>query len=214
MGFSLFNKVSKRKETVFDKRRADRHQTNALSCHLGGVQDISATGMKLNCEGKPPVKIGQVIDVKLNSGSHRIPVRAQVVWIKRRGFKTFTIGLRFVNIKKSLQAAIESMGMFGFIDLEAVAQQKKQKYGDPYAAREKKRIEATVNLPDYYGILNVASDVSAGEIQQAFRTLARKYHPDVADSAKEAAMFVKISEAYDVLHDAAKRKTYDLRRAG
>ena len=177
------------------------------------VLDISMSGMKLKCEGKPPVKLGQVIEIKLDSGSQRLPIQAQVVWIKRRGFKTFTMGLRFVNIKKSLMAAVESLGMFGYIDLEAVAKRKKQKYGDPYAAREKHRIKASVEFPDYYAILEVQDSATSDDIQKAFRSLARIHHPDVSKTDADAQKFLQISEAYEVLHDPAKRKTYDALRA-
>ncbi|MDD4465937.1 MAG: J domain-containing protein [Dehalococcoidales bacterium] len=63
---------------------------------------------------------------------------------------------------------------------------------------------------DYYKTLGVNRSASEKEIKQAFRKLARKYHPDVNPNNKEAeARFKEISEAYDVLHDADKRKKYD-----
>ena len=63
---------------------------------------------------------------------------------------------------------------------------------------------------DYYQILGVDRSASEKTIKQAFRKLARKYHPDVNPNNKEAeAKFKEISEAYDVLHDAEKRKKYD-----
>ncbi len=63
---------------------------------------------------------------------------------------------------------------------------------------------------DYYKILGVAKDASAGDIKKAYRKLALKYHPDHAsgDKAKEEK-FKEISEAYAVLSDAEKRKNYD-----
>lgn len=63
---------------------------------------------------------------------------------------------------------------------------------------------------DYYKILGVSRTASEKDIKQAFRKLARKYHPDVNPNNKEAeAKFKEISEAYDVLHDSQKRKKYD-----
>jgi molecular chaperone DnaJ len=63
---------------------------------------------------------------------------------------------------------------------------------------------------DYYNILGISRSASEKDIKQAFRKLARKYHPDVNPNNKEAeAKFKEISEAYDVLHDADKRKKYD-----
>jgi len=64
--------------------------------------------------------------------------------------------------------------------------------------------------PDYYGELGVKKGASAGEIKKAYRKLARRYHPDANQGDKQAEeRFKRISEAYDVLGDAEKRKQYD-----
>jgi molecular chaperone DnaJ len=63
---------------------------------------------------------------------------------------------------------------------------------------------------DYYELLGVARTATPEEIRKAFRTLALKYHPDRNPGNKEAEQkFKKISQAYDVLSDAEKRKQYD-----
>jgi DnaJ-class molecular chaperone len=68
---------------------------------------------------------------------------------------------------------------------------------------------------DYYKALGVAEKASADEIKKAYRKLAKQYHPDSTggDKAKESR-FKDISNAYDVLGDAKKRKLYDEIRAG
>ncbi len=63
---------------------------------------------------------------------------------------------------------------------------------------------------DYYKTLNVQRNASAKDIKQAYRRLARKYHPDVnpGDAAAEQK-FKDISEAYSVLENPENRRTYD-----
>ena len=63
---------------------------------------------------------------------------------------------------------------------------------------------------DYYQVLGVARDADESTIKRAYRQLARKYHPDVADDKKAAeSHFKEINEAYEVLSDAQKRSNYD-----
>jgi curved DNA-binding protein len=66
------------------------------------------------------------------------------------------------------------------------------------------------DFKDYYGILGVKRESTADEIRNAFRKLARKYHPDVARDKKHAEeRFKEINEAYEVLSDPDKRSRYD-----
>lgn len=63
---------------------------------------------------------------------------------------------------------------------------------------------------DFYDILGVSRSASDKEIRQAYRRLARKYHPDVNRSdPKGEERFKEINEAYQVLGDPEKRKKYD-----
>jgi DnaJ-class molecular chaperone len=63
---------------------------------------------------------------------------------------------------------------------------------------------------DYYDVLGVSKGASADEIKQAYRKLARRYHPDMNKDNKQAEeKFKEVQEAYDVLSDAAKRRNYD-----
>lgn len=62
---------------------------------------------------------------------------------------------------------------------------------------------------DYYEILGVDKNASDAEIKSAYRKLAKKYHPDVNKEEGAAEKFKEIGEAYSILGDAEKRKTYD-----
>jgi DnaJ-class molecular chaperone len=67
-----------------------------------------------------------------------------------------------------------------------------------------------VDFKDYYTTLGVSKNASDKEIKQAFRRLARKYHPDVNPGDKGSeARFKEINEANEVLSDPVKRKKYD-----
>jgi curved DNA-binding protein len=71
-----------------------------------------------------------------------------------------------------------------------------------------------MDFKDYYEILGVAPNAEKKVIQQTFRQLARKFHPDVNPGSKEAEeKFKTINEAYQVLSDAKQRKKYDELRA-
>ena len=63
---------------------------------------------------------------------------------------------------------------------------------------------------DYYEVLGVPKNASDADIKKAFRTLAKKYHPDMNPGDAEAEKkFKEASEAYAVLSDAEKRRQYD-----
>ena len=65
-------------------------------------------------------------------------------------------------------------------------------------------------MASYYETLGVSRNASEKDIRQAYRSLARKHHPDLNPNDKEAEQqFKKINEAYEVLSDAENRKKYD-----
>ena len=63
---------------------------------------------------------------------------------------------------------------------------------------------------DYYEVLGVGRDADEAALKKAFRKLARELHPDVNDHDPEAEeKFKEAAEAYEVLSDAERRRTYD-----
>jgi curved DNA-binding protein len=78
-------------------------------------------------------------------------------------------------------------------------------------------VRGHVEYRDYYKIMGVARDASADDIKQAYRRLARKYHPDVSKEKDAEERFKELGEAYEVLRDPEKRAAYDslgTRRSG
>lgn len=66
---------------------------------------------------------------------------------------------------------------------------------------------------DYYKILGVSEQAEEEQIKQAYRRLAKKYHPDLNPNDSEAEeKFKNVVEAYETLGDADKRKEYDLKK--
>ena len=63
---------------------------------------------------------------------------------------------------------------------------------------------------DYYEVLGLQKGASEADIKKAFKTMARKYHPDLHPGDKEAEeKFKEINEAYSVLNDPEKKARYD-----
>jgi len=68
-------------------------------------------------------------------------------------------------------------------------------------------------MKDYYKILGVDKNATQDDIKKAYRTLVKKYHPDLHPNDKEAAeKFKEINEANETLSDENKRKQYDFQR--
>jgi DnaJ-class molecular chaperone len=67
---------------------------------------------------------------------------------------------------------------------------------------------------DYYAVLGVSPSVDEIALGVAYRTLLKKYHPDLYRGSREKALSRtrEIVEAYDALRDSAKRRMYDAAR--
>lgn len=62
---------------------------------------------------------------------------------------------------------------------------------------------------DYYEVLGIPKNATDDDIKKAYRSLAKKYHPDINKDADAPEKFKEINEAYEVLIDPQKRQTYD-----
>src|SRR5580698_8820477 len=66
-----------------------------------------------------------------------------------------------------------------------------------------------MEFKDYYKVMGVARDATEAQIKQAYRKLARKYHPDVSKEKDAEARFKEVGEAYEVLKSHERRAAYD-----
>ncbi|GAC1330446.1 MAG: DnaJ C-terminal domain-containing protein [Steroidobacteraceae bacterium] len=66
-----------------------------------------------------------------------------------------------------------------------------------------------MEFKDYYKVMGVARDATDAQVKQAYRKLARKYHPDVSKEKDAEARFKELGEAYEVLKSPEKRAAYD-----
>jgi len=194
------------------RRRAPRQATDTLSCHLGDVIDISPTGIRVRCATKPPFSEGALTCIKFAFKGGKLRVQVQERWRKRKGLRGgYEIGMMFVNNSPNTMNAIESLVKFGFLCPGAVAGEK-PKAGS--GAKPRMKLRVSIDLPDYYTVLNVPRDADNQQVHAAYRKLARAYHPDTNKEPGAAERFIHINEAYKVLSDPEQRKSYDLRQAG
>jgi curved DNA-binding protein len=66
-----------------------------------------------------------------------------------------------------------------------------------------------MEFKDYYKVMGVPRDATEAQIKQAYRKLARKYHPDVSKEKDAEARFKEVGEAYEVLKSPERRAAYD-----
>jgi hypothetical protein len=62
---------------------------------------------------------------------------------------------------------------------------------------------------DYYRLLGLDNNATEEDIKCAYRTLAKRYHPDLNQDKNAEYLFLQIKQAYDVLNDFQKRRDYD-----
>lgn len=64
-------------------------------------------------------------------------------------------------------------------------------------------------MKNYYQVLHVEENSDTQEIKKAYKQLAKKHHPDVAEEGASCEQFLVIHQAYEILSDPQSRKKYD-----
>lgn len=187
------------------KRRLPRHETDAVTCDLGKILDLSGSGMRVEFKGRCPVKVGQTLPVKLKTPNGSLPVTLRTVWRRRTGLLGgYQAGFQFVGIKPAQSVALATIARFGFVSTADV-QPGTAKRSASKTRSTPGNVDAGIVMAEYYDRLDLPRDATMEDIKNAYRKLARKYHPDVAPGEENRQKFIALREAYDLLCDHVKR---------
>ena len=196
------------------RRQMPRHNTDAVSCPLGELLDLSGTGMRVAVKGRCLLKVGQQLPLRLKTSQGSIPVTARIVWKKKTGLLgNYQLGCHFEGLKPNLSLALATIARFGFVAADEVksvgggsassgsAQQpgEADRHGRGASIGGPSSIEASLVLAPYFETLGLDPGADREQIKSAYRQLARRYHPDVAPGEDNRQKFLKLREAYDLL---------------
>jgi len=185
------------------RRKMPRHVTDAVTCPLGEILDLSGSGMRIMFKGRCSIKVGQSVPIKLKTPHGTVMVAITAKWRRRTGLLGgYQIGFEFMGIKPAQSVALATIARFGFVAPEGV-----QKASSKEAPKldQPSSIEATLVLAQYYDCLGLDDQATSEDIKHAYRQLARQYHPDVASGEENQRKFVELREAYDLLNDHHRR---------
>ena len=157
--------------------------------------------MRVALAGRCTLKIGQVLPVKLKTPNGTLTLAARAVWRRRTGLLGgYQIGFNFDGITPQQSTVLGTIARFGFVAGSEVNSSARQQ-----ASTDPAQVEGSIVLAEYYERLGLPSDASGEQIKNAYRQLARKYHPDVAPGEENKRKFLELREAYDLLSDHARR---------
>jgi hypothetical protein len=90
-------------------RRAGRVRIEDVSCSLGEVLDLSATGLRLRCTRRPEIHAGDALELELDGIDTKIRVKARIAWVRRTGLRRHEIGLEFIDPAPGTRAALAAL---------------------------------------------------------------------------------------------------------
>ncbi len=184
-----------------ERRRYKRFHTEdfEISCDLGQVVDLSSHGMRILCQKKPAVKIGQKMSFVIAQGTKSLKVRGKIIRVKRVGLRRFETAVHFPSVDPQIADTLEKLGEKGLI-LKIPT-----KDSTSHGASGPPQFE----MLDPYKVLGVSKDASEETIRTTYRRLAKKFHPDISGHTGCIDKFSKIDSAYKFLRDPEVRRIYD-----
>jgi len=85
-------------------------------------------------------------------------------------------------------------------------------YKRPKCPPARALLDSVERPPSFYELLGISEDVGLSDIKQAYRQMARKYHPDVCppeQTEEYTRRFIEVQEAYETLSDPRSKNLYD-----
>ncbi len=92
-----------------DRRRHGRIQTEAVTCSMGDVVDMSASGVKVRRKGRRAVQLGDSFTITLKYGQFALPVDVRVVRLQKIGFRRYIFGLEFLEVNEHIRAKLAQL---------------------------------------------------------------------------------------------------------
>lgn len=219
-----FLRFTKPKPREHKARAATRHRTVGVRCELGTVLDISESGLRMQVDGRCPVRVGDILALNVRDCANQATVRGCVVWVKPANNGGSTCGIAFIDVRPGTKEVIERIAGVG----EALANDKKAKDAaeaakvatggknavpppepSPTEPPKSPGARASIEIEDLYELFSLAPTASAHEINLAYRAMARNLHPDKNPLPDAAERFSQVSKAYKILRDPELRARYD-----
>lgn len=94
-----------------NKRTKGRLRCELLTCELGVVRDVSASGMRIDCGKVCPVQCGQTIPLTLRAAGLTVPAIVHVAWVSRSGQDGSQAGVEFVETSPAFALALRELTM-------------------------------------------------------------------------------------------------------
>lgn len=170
-----------------------------LTCELGEVADLSRGGVRIRGSGSAPAKLGDQVSIELCSPTDSMIVQGKVLRVVPGAFNRFEMGIKFDGLSLAQEEMVENLARFGSRRATQVADR----------AEQLRKLTAALRMPDHYATLGVSPRATASQVQQAYRDLARKYHPDLSKDPESVKKFCAINDANRVLGDPQRRAEYD-----
>ncbi len=92
-----------------DSRRHGRVRTDSLVCSLGEVMDISASGLRVRCQGRPTCTVGKRVEIILPGTDGPFRVFARPVWIRKTGMFKHEVGVCFEDLDEDARLQLGAL---------------------------------------------------------------------------------------------------------